>query len=291
MTRHEPLTTPGRPALSLARPVVMGVLNVTPDSFSDGGRFVELDAAVSAGQAMAAQGADVIDVGGESTRPGAARVPATEQKRRVVDVIAALRDALPAEVWISIDTTRAEVATAALDAGASMVNDVSAGREDPGMLALAAERGAPICLMHMRGEPATMQDEPAYEDVVGEVEAFLLERAAAAEAAGVARGQIVIDPGIGFGKTAEHNLALLAALPRLVGRGYPVLVGASRKRFIGAVSPATGCAAADRLGGTCAVTAHAVAAGAALVRVHDAAPNRQAADVAFAIKSNQKPKI
>ena len=273
----------------------MGILNVTPDSFSDGGRFVDPKAAVAHGLQMAREGAAVIDVGGESTRPGSKRVDVKEQCRRVTGVIGALRDTLDTagftRVAVSIDTTRAPVAAAALDAGASILNDVSAGREDAGMFALAAERGVPIVLMHMRGEPGTMQDAPTYFDVVGEVTAFLLERAAAAEASGVARGQVVIDPGIGFGKTLDHNLALLASLDRLVETGYPVLLGASRKRFIAQVNPPRGGEQPasgpddDRLAGTLACTLMAFQAGVQLVRVHDIAANQQALQVARAVRA------
>ena len=269
------------------RPRVMGILNHTPDSFSDGGIHAGADAAVRHGLAMVGEGADLIDVGGESTRPGAQRVPAEEQIRRVVEPIRRLRGALEqrgrGDVPISIDTTSAEVARAALDAGADVINDVSAGREDSALLPLAAERGEPVILMHMLGAPATMQQKPTYRDVVGEVEAFLLQRAAAAEAAGVAREQIVLDPGIGFGKTVEHNLKLLAALPRLVAHGYPVLLGASRKRFMATVTGDPHGAPENRLSGTLATTAWATAAGVHLLRVHDVAPNRQAADMAAAI--------
>lgn len=259
------------------RPLLMGILNVTPDSFSDGGKFDAVDAAVAHARTMVEQGADLIDVGGESTRPGAKRVSVDQQIARVAPVIDALSEALGDRASISIDTTRAAVAAAALDAGAVVLNDVSAGTEDPDMLALAAERGVPIVLMHMRGEPGTMQDGPRYGDVVTEVETYLLKRAAAAEAAGVARDHIVIDPGIGFGKTTAHNHALLAALPRFVATGYPILLGASRKRFLGPDLPP-----ADRVYGTCVTTAMATRAGVAIVRVHDVAANRQARDVAIA---------
>ena len=216
------------------RPLIMGILNVTPDSFSDGGEHDTEDAAVAHGLRMVEQGADVIDVGGDSSRPGSQRVAVAEQISRTAGVIRRLCGAMPHAV-VSIDTTRAAVAEAALDAGTCILNDISAGREDPAMFDLAAARGVPIVLMHMQGKPATMQDAPHYDDVVAEVEAFLLDRAAAAEAAGVPRGQIVIDPGIGFGKTLEHNLALMADLQRLAATGYPVLLGASRKRFLGAI--------------------------------------------------------
>lgn len=275
-------------------PQVMGILNVTPDSFSDGGRYAGIDAAVAHGLRMAREGAAVIDVGGESTRPGAQRVPPSEQQRRVVGVIRALRSALDAggfeRVAVSIDTTRASVAEAALDAGASVLNDVSAGVEDAGMFALAAGRGVPIVLMHMQGSPGTMQDAPVYGDVVGEVEAFLVERARAAESAGVARERIAIDPGIGFGKTLAHNLSLLASLGRLVATGYPVLLGASRKRFIEAAQAAAGVttsggqAGADRLGGTVATTVLGCRAGVRVFRVHDVFENRQALNIARAVR-------
>jgi len=286
------LHLPGHPALELDRPAVMGILNVTPDSFSDGGKWNRPALAAAQALAMAREGAALIDVGGESTRPGASRVPAEEQVRRTLEPIERIRAELDrhgfGHVAISIDTTLAPVAEAALGAGAAMVNDVSAGREDSAMLPLAAERGAPLCLMHMQGEPGTMQENPQYGDVVAEVEAFLLERAAAAEAAGLRPGQIVLDPGIGFGKRTAHNLALLAALPRLLAHGYPVLLGTSRKRFMGEL-----CARPDgtreppeaRVGATCATTALGAAAGVRLFRVHDVGPNRQAALVARAISA------
>ncbi len=274
------------------RPLIMGILNVTPDSFSDGGQFVNVDAAVAHGIALYRQGADLIDVGGESTRPGSQRVSADDQIQRVVKVIAGLRTALDREgeagrrVVISIDTTRSVVAAAALDAGAAMLNDVSAGREDPQMFSLAAERGVPIALMHMQGEPGTMQQNPQYEDVVGEVMAHLQKQAATAMKTGLKKEQIILDPGIGFGKSREHNLALLRALNRFVAMGFSVLLGSSRKRFMGSICtrvdgsvPVPG----ELIGATCATTALGVAAGVRLFRVHDVEANRQAADVAWAI--------
>lgn len=281
------LTFPDRPPLSLERPRMAGILNVTPDSFSDGGQFERTEAAVAQGLALAQQGATIIDIGGESTRPGAQRVPDAEQRRRVMGVIRELRRALDArypQVVISIDTTLAAVAGPAVEAGASILNDISAGREDPAMLELAAARRLPLVLMHMQGTPQTMQDEPRYTDVVEEVCAFLLERAAAAEAAGVAASQVVLDPGIGFGKNTAHNLALLANLKTLVAEGYPVMLGASRKGFMAKVSPSTTRDASDRLGGTCATTALGVAAGVQLFRVHDVRCNLQAAEVAHAVR-------
>ena len=289
------LTFPNRPPLSLDRPRIVGVLNVTPDSFSDGGEHDTVDAAVRHAAAMLREGADLIDVGGESSRPGSERVPPDEQIARVFAAIHAVTTLSPAACGrstptppplISIDTTRAPVAAAALDAGAALINDISAGRDDPDILALAAERGVPICLMHMQGTPGTMQRDPRYTDVVAEVEAFLLERRDAAVRAGVAASQIILDPGIGFGKTFDHNLALLRALPRFVALGQPLLVGASRKRFLARLA---GCPPEVKVepapyGGTAAITALAAAAGVPLIRVHDVALNRAAADTAWALR-------
>jgi dihydropteroate synthase len=242
-------------------------VNATPDSFSDGGRYERAEDAVRHGLALAAEGAAVVDVGGESTRPGARPVPPEEEARRVVPVVRSLVAAGIA-VPVSVDTRNAEVAAAALDAGASIVNDISAGTHDPAMLPLVARRGAGIVLMHMRGTPETMARETAYGDVVSEVLAWLLDRAAVAEAEGIPRGRIRIDPGIGFGKDLEGNLALLRSLERFVATGRPVLVGASRKSFLGAL---TGRATGDRLAGSLAAVARAREAGVAAVRVHDVA--------------------
>ncbi|MCB1802773.1 MAG: dihydropteroate synthase [Gammaproteobacteria bacterium] len=270
-----PWNEPGR------APAIMGILNVTPDSFSDGGRFYSVDEALSHARKMVSEGAQLIDIGGESTRPGALRQPAATQMQRVLPVIRALRLGLEAETVISVDTTSAEVARAALDAGADMINDVSAGRESPDMLALAAERRVPIVLMHMQGQPETMQDDPRYDDVVAEVRDFLAGRALAALDAGIDRCNIVLDPGIGFGKRRQDNIALLAALPTLVDLGYPLLLGTSRKRFMGSL-----CATRqprDLLGATCATSALAAISGVSIVRVHDVEANRQAAEVAWVI--------
>ena len=254
----------------MPRPAVMGIVNVTPDSFSDGGRYVDAAVAIEHGLRLVAGGADVLDVGGESTRPGAEPVPAEEEIRRVVPVIAGL--ASRTTVPISVDTMKAPVAEAALVAGATIVNDVSAGLADPGMLGLVARAGAGYVVMHMRGTPRTMQDDPRYDDVVAEVTAFLQERVAAAEAAGISRDRLLADPGIGFGKTAEHNLQLLRRLDELVGALDPVgvLVGTSRKRFLGGKSPA------DREEATLATVVWALDAGAAMVRVHDVVPSAAA---------------
>ena len=283
-------------SLDLSRPQIMGILNVTPDSFSDGGRYADLTTAVQHGLEMVEQGAAIIDVGGESTRPGSQRVSAAEQKGRAVPVIAQLHQewtsADQSHVAISIDTTRVEVAAAAIDGGAAMINDVSAGRESDGeMFALAAERDVPIVLMHMGGQPATMQQDPVYGDVVSEVLAFLAGRADAARRGGVKPEQIIIDPGIGFGKTLEHNLQLLAQLERFVATGYPVLLGASRKRFISdLMQEALGQPETppdQRVGGTCAATVLGVLAGVTIFRVHDVLASRQALQIALAIRARR----
>jgi len=267
--------------ISGSHPIIMGILNVTPDSFSDGGQYQNADTAVNHALQMVEEGADIIDVGGESTRPGSEHVNASEQKNRVLPVIQALKKKIPEKVLISIDTTLADVASAALDAGASIINDVSAGRDDPGMFKLAAQKQCPCILMHMQGTPETMQVNPVYDDVVEEIRSFLLERSEIAINAGIKKENIILDPGIGFGKTTEHNLELMANLHRFVDTGFPVLLGASRKRFMGALCAGT---AAERLiGATCATTTLGVAAGVKLFRVHDVRENRQAADVAWTI--------
>ena len=268
-----------------SRPLLAGVLNVTPDSFSDGGRFLDREAAIEHGLALAAAGADWIDVGGESTRPGAERVPAAVQRERVLPVIEGLRARL--ELPISIDTTLAAVAGPALDAGATVVNDVSAGREDPELVELVAARGAGLVLMHMRGTPADMQRDPRYDDVLGEVRAFLGERLAACRAAGVAAERLWVDPGIGFGKTLEHNLALLRGLAQLADLGAPLFVGVSRKSFLEAVRRAEGLgpgADAERLGGTLAALLFCARAGVAVLRVHDVARAAEALAVQRALE-------
>ena len=256
----------------------MGVVNVTPDSFSDGGLFLDADAAVEHGLRLTAEGADILDVGGESTRPGAGPVAEDEELRRVVPVIERL--ASDGRARLSIDTTKVGVARAALDAGASMVNDVSAFRFDPGMAALVAETGVGCCLMHMLGEPRTMQEDPRYDDVVAEVKAFLEERLAFAVSEGVDEERVWLDPGIGFGKTVEHNLELLRRLEEIVAIGRPVVVGTSRKSFLGKL--AGGRDEGERLPGTIATNVLALERGASVFRVHDVAQNADALAVAAA---------
>lgn len=257
----------------------MGVLNVTPDSFSDGGRYNEPAAAVERALEMVEQGAGIIDVGGESTRPGSEGVPEDEEIRRVVPVVAALAERLP--VPVSIDTNKAAVMRAAVAAGATLINDISALRQ-PGALEAAAQADTAVCLMHMLGEPRTMQVDPRYDDVVREVRAFLVERVAACEAAGIARERLILDPGIGFGKRLEHNLALLAGLPQLAALGLPVLIGVSRKSMFGAL---LGRPVDQRVAGSVAVAAASVLAGAAIVRAHDVAATFDAIRVAAALRA------
>lgn len=265
-----------------ARPLLMGILNVTPDSFSDGGLYANTQQAVERALVMRAEGADIIDIGGESSRPGSMPVPVAEQIRRVVPVIEQLTN-LPEEIpLVSVDTTSGEVAAAALAAGAHIINDISAG-SDPSLLRAVSNSGAGLVLMHMQGEPATMQDAPSYDDVVGEVQDFLVSRAELAQKAGVPRHRIAIDPGIGFGKKRVHNLELIGGLKSFVETGYAVLLGTSRKRFMGAICEETD--PAELVGATCATTAMGVSAGVSVFRVHDVKANRQAADVAWAVRA------
>ena len=265
-----------------AQPVVMGILNVTPDSFSDGGEFYDPAAAVAQALRMVAEGADIIDIGPESTRPGSDRVSAAEQIRRIEPV---LPEVARMGVTVSIDTTLAEVAEFALDAGAAIINDVSAGRDDPKLLPLAADRDAAVILMHMLGQPKTMQRTPHYDDVVAEVRDFLAERMAAAEAAGVARERLMVDPGVGFGKLLGHNLALLAGTRELVSLGAPVLIGPSRKRFIGELTGEED--SARRLAGGVAACLACYERGATIFRMHDIAAVRQALTVAQALRDRR----
>jgi dihydropteroate synthase len=266
----------GKP-LDLSRPQVMGILNVTPDSFSDGGAFLAPEAALVHAQEMVAEGAAIIDVGGESTRPGAAPVPLQEELRRVLPVIEVLSDTLP--VPVSIDTRHPAVMQAAVAAGAGLINDVYA-LQAPGAVEMAASLGVPVCLMHMQGTPESMQEHPEYGDVVAEVRQFLVDRATACLAAGLAREQILLDPGFGFGKTTRHNLLLLQHLDALVAAGYPVLVGLSRKSLIGNV---LGLPVDKRLHPGLALAVLAVWQGAAIVRTHDVQATREAVAMCHAV--------
>jgi dihydropteroate synthase len=267
--------------LDLSRPVVMGVLNVTPDSFSDGGHFLAVESAVAHGLRLVEEGAAIIDVGGESTRPGAAPVPPDEEIRRVLPVVERIHQAAP-QVIISVDTSKPEVIREVAAAGAGLLNDVRAFQE-PGALQAAAASGCALCLMHMQGEPRTMQRAPSYVDVVKEVKAFLADRAQACRAVGVAPGRITIDPGFGFGKTLEHNLELLRHLRELVCGEWPVLVGLSRKSIVGTL---TGRAAGDRLHGSVALAVIAAMNGARIIRAHDVAATVDALKVVVAVEGS-----
>lgn len=267
------------------KPLVMGVINVTPDSFSDGGRHINAPAAVSAAREMVDQGAAIIDFGAESTRPGSLPVPADEQIRRLNPVLELLKRE-PLDAIISIDTTQSAVAQIALEHGVLFINDISAGRDDTRMLPLLAQHGATVCLMHMQGTPQTMQQNPSYGDVVTEVKEFLTTRIQAAESAGIAQNRIIIDPGIGFGKTLQHNLELMNRLREFTG-SRPVLVGTSRKGFIGRVLNEP--EADQRLFGTAATVAWSIANGAAIVRVHDVKPAAQIVRMTYAIMNPDSP--
>ena len=276
-------------ALTLDRPLIMGILNVTPDSFSDGGRFFSPDKALAHARALAAEGADIIDVGGESTRPhGAVAVSEQEEKRRVVPVITEIARTLP-ELTISVDTVKASVAAAALDAGAHIVNDVSAFRLDPHMGEICAEAGAGVVLMHSRGNVTEMGTymHASYDSFLRDVLSELRDRVAVARHKGVPASAIAIDPGIGFAKRGEHSLRILAAIPELVAWGHPVVVGVSRKRFVGEISEVKGVE--ERLYGTIGANVAALDRGARIFRVHDVAPHRQALDVAWAIARPDTP--
>ena len=265
--------------LSLDRPRIMGILNVTPDSFSDGGQFSAVENAVKRAVEMA-QFADILDIGGESTRPGAATVPVAEEIHRTAPVIRAIR-AAGITTPISIDTRKSAVAAAALAAGADMVNDVSGLTYDPAMAGLVADAGVPVCIMHAQGDPATMQVAPHYADVVQDVFTWFETRLAAAEMAGIRRANIILDPGIGFGKTLQHNLSILRQVSLYHDLGLPLLLGASRKGFIGKISGAA--QASDRMPGSVAVALHGVAQGVQILRVHDVAETRQALSLQQAI--------
>lgn len=267
---------------TLTKPLIMGILNVTPDSFSDGGKFNHVETALAHALKMIADGASIIDVGGESTRPGSEAVSANEQIQRVVPIIEAIRN--HSDVLISIDTTLSVVAQAALNAGANIINDVSAGRDDGKMFALAAQKNVPIILMHAQGTPKTMQENPYYENVVEEVLTALTQRADEAMNMGVKKENIVLDIGIGFGKRKQDNLELLAHLAKFVALGFPVLLGTSRKRFMGTICDVS--EPAELITATAVTTALGVMAGVQLFRVHDVKENRQAIDVAWAIKNH-----
>jgi dihydropteroate synthase len=269
----------------LDKPLIMGILNVTPDSFSDGGKYTGLNEALRQVERMLAEGVDIIDIGGESTRPGSDSVVAIDQLQRVIPVITAIRQQLKSDILISIDTTSSEVAKAALAAGANIINDVSAGQDDEAMLALAAQTDVPIILMHSQGTPKTMQDNPYYDDVVREVIEALKKRIDAALKAGIKKENIAIDPGIGFGKRKQDNLDLLAHLDVLVALEYPVLLGTSRKRFMGTLCDVT--EPSELVTATAVTTALGVMAGVRIFRVHDVRENRQAADVAWAIRQSR----
>ena len=267
----------------IPRPALMGIVNVTPDSFSDGGLHADAEAAIAHGLRLVEEGAAIVDIGGESTRPGSDGVDEAEELRRVVDVVAGIRAA--SDVAISIDTMKSAVAEAAIGAGATLVNDVTAGTHDPRILDVVRDAGVDVCLMHMQGTPRTMQDDPRYDDVVGEVGAYLRARVDACVALGIDPGRIAVDPGIGFGKTVEHNRALLAHVRELgEATGCPVLVGASRKRFLGAL---LGDPDADRLVASVVAGVAAVAHGAWVLRVHDVAAHRDALRVLLAIRDGR----
>ncbi len=266
-----------------AGPLIMGVLNVTPDSFSDGGRYLDPDAAVAHAVAMAEQGADLIDIGAESTRPGSDPVDEKEEIRRLIPVVGAV--CRKVSVPVSVDTTKAAVARKALDAGAAIVNDISALRFDPLMKAVVAETGAGLVLLHMQGTPKTMQQAPSYRDVIEEIRQFFVERIRAALEAGIGAEQILLDPGIGFGKNLAHNLSVLAHLDAFVALGYPVLVGVSRKAFIGQVLDRPGD---ERVMGTAAAVAVAILRGARVVRVHDVMRMRDVVKIVNAIMSHEE---
>jgi dihydropteroate synthase len=278
-----PVLRCGRHVLDIRRPRVMGIVNVTPDSFSDGGLHVDHERALDRARRLVADGADIIDIGGESTRPGALPVPASVELDRVIRLV----ETLAADgVLVSIDTSKPDVMRAAIRAGAGMINDVQALRQ-PGAMAAAAECDAAVCLMHMRGEPRSMQEDIRYADVVGEVREFLVERASACEVAGIARERIVIDPGLGFGKAVAHNLMLLQSLDALAATGYPVLAGMSRKSTLGVI---TGRDVSQRMAGSIAAALAAVARGASIVRVHDVRETVDALRVWAAIETGEETK-
>jgi dihydropteroate synthase len=271
---------------NLSKPLIMGILNVTPDSFSDGGKYTELDTALEQAKTMLVEGVNIIDIGGESTRPGSDSVSIDKQITRVVPVITGIRNKVSKTIPISIDTTLSDVAKAALDAGANIINDISAGQTDQSILQLASKREVPIILMHMKGTPKTMQNSPSYNQVIEEVVESLKMRVEEALAANIKKHNIAIDPGIGFGKRTEDNINLLAYLDKIVALGYPVVLGTSRKRFMGSLCVAT--EPAELVTATAVTTALGVMSGVKMFRVHDVKENRQAIDVAWAIKQARK---
>ena len=269
--------------LDFTKPIIMGILNVTPDSFSDGGSYPSCNSAVEKALIMIKQGATIIDIGGESTRPGSERVSATEQKRRIIDVISQLKKVMPKNIIISVDTTLSEVAEAAINIGVEMINDVSGGNDDDAMISLVAKHNLYYCIMHMQGNPKTMQDNPSYKNVLTEVSDFLQAQALKAIKLGVQKNKIILDPGIGFGKTTKHNLEILKNLKKISALEYYTLLGTSRKKLFSEVSKENN--PIDRLSGTCATSAIGVMADINIFRVHDVWQNKQAIDVAYAIKN------
>ena len=268
--------------LDFSSPIIMGILNVTPDSFSDGGAYPSTKSAVDRALIMIEQGAKIIDIGGESTKPGSERVPPIEQKRRIIDVISQLKKVIPNNILISVDTTSSEVAQAAIDLGVEMINDVSGGTDDEKMMPLIAQNNLYYCIMHMQGSPKTMQDNPAYENVIEEIKSFLMAQAIKLTELGLEKNKIILDPGIGFGKTTNHNLEILNNLEIFSSLGFNTLLGASRKRLFSEISKENN--PEDRISGTCATSALGVVAGINIFRVHDVWQNKQAIDVAFNIK-------
>jgi len=270
--------------LDFSKPIIMGILNVTPDSFSDGGIYPSTQSAVDKAMIMIEQGATIIDVGGESTRPGSERVSPVEQKRRIVDVISQLKIAMPQNTIISVDTTSSEVAEAAINLGVGMINDISGGKDDEQMMALVAKHNMYYCIMHMQGSPKNMQDNPSYKDVVSEISTFLNSQANKAIKLGISKEKIILDPGIGFGKKTVHNLDILKNLNKFSNLGYYTLLGTSRKKIFSEVAEKNN--PEDRVAGTCATSALGVMSNINIFRVHDVWQNKQAIDVAFAIKNN-----
>jgi len=270
--------------LNFEKPIIMGILNVTPDSFSDGGSYPSTQSAVDKALIMIKQGAKIIDIGGESTRPGSERVSPLEQKRRIIDGISQLKKVISNDILISVDTTSSEVAEAAIDLKVDMINDISGGTDDEDLISLVASHDLYYCIMHKKGEPKTMQDNPSYVDVLKEVKEFLLEQAIKAEQYGISKNKIILDPGIGFGKNTEHNLILLKNLKNLSSLGYFTLLGTSRKKIFSELSGENN--PQDRISGTCATSALGVLSDINIFRVHDVWQNKQAIDVAYAIKKS-----